>query len=86
MKDEAWENATPIIIEGLKNTDPIIKENLQWWITEVFHKLIPHTSSFKTIQMRAKNKIARVKEEGGLSHYNQAYDKYFATKYKAAKN
>ena len=67
------------IIEGLRNTDPIVKLNLQWWMTEVFGGFGPHTSLFKEIQMQADNKIACVKEEGDLLHFNQGYDKYVAT-------
>ena len=61
----------PKIIKWLRNTDPIVKTNPQWWITEVFGGFGPHMSLFKAIQMRGGDKITCVKEEGSLSHCNQ---------------
>ena len=83
MTEEAGENTTPKIIKGLRNTDPIIKANPQWWMTEVFNGFGPHMSLFKAMQMRAHNKIVCVKEEGDSSHLNHAYNKYVATQDKA---
>jgi hypothetical protein len=84
MTEEAWEKATIHIVKGLYNADPIVAANPQWWMLEVFDGVGPHTSSLKSMQYRAENKIIAFKEEGYSSHCNQAYDKFAAKSDKAA--
>jgi hypothetical protein len=85
MIEEAWDKSMPHIVKGLRNADPIMADNPQWWMLEVFNGFGLHTSSLKAMQYRADNKIIAVKEEGDSSHCNQAYDKFAAKSDKAAK-
>jgi hypothetical protein len=71
-------------VKGLRNADPIVEANPEWWMSEVFDGFGPHTSSLKAMQYRADIKIIAVKEEGDSSHCNQAYDKFAAKRDKAA--
>jgi hypothetical protein len=53
MTEEAWEEATPHIVKGLRNADPVVVANPQWWMLKVFDCFGPHTSSLKATQYRA---------------------------------
>ena len=75
MTEEAWENDTSNITEGLRNIDPKVKANPQYWMTELFDDFGPNTSFFEAMQIQSENKISCVKEEGDSSHCNQAYEK-----------
>ena len=85
ITEETWEKSTPHIVKVLRSTDPIVADNTQWWMLEVFDGFGPHTSSFKPMQYRTNNKIITVKEEGYSPHFNQAYDKFAEKSNNAAK-
>jgi hypothetical protein len=86
MTEEAWVQATPSVIKGLRSSDPIVKANPQWWVLEVFDGHGPHTMSLPAMQLRYDSKILSLKEEGDSSHVNQAYDKFVAPADKSAKD
>jgi hypothetical protein len=73
MTEQAWEKATPHIVKGLCNADPIVTSNPQWWMLEVVDGSGPHTSSLKSMQYRADNKIIAVKEEA-YSYRSQSWE------------
>jgi hypothetical protein len=72
MTEEAWVQATPSVIKGLRSSDPIVQANPQWWVLEVFDGYGPHTMSLPAMQLRYDSKILSLKEEGDSSHVNQA--------------
>jgi hypothetical protein len=86
MTEEAWVQATPSVIKGLRSSDPIVQANPQWWVLEVFDGHGPHTMSLPAMQLRYDSKILSLKEEGDSSQVNQAYDKFVAPADKSAKD
>jgi hypothetical protein len=71
-------------VKELRNADPIVAADPQWWMLEVFNGFGPHTSSLKSMQYCTNNNIIAVKEEGDYSLCNQAYCKFAAKTDKAA--
>ncbi len=43
MTEVAWEGMTPILVKGIQSMSHI-RNNLQWWVIEVFDGFGPHTS------------------------------------------
>ena len=78
MNTEAWEEMPPNICEGLRNINPFVKENIQWFMIEIFDSFGAHMSSVFALKMRLTYKILSLKEEGHTSHVNQAYEKFAA--------
>ena len=79
MTEQVWETTTPSVIKGLRSALYIVNANPQWWVLEVFDEFGPHTSSLSSMKIRFDNNILSLKEEGGSSHVNQAYDKFVLT-------
>jgi hypothetical protein len=50
VTEEAWEEMTPFVIEGIRSID-IVKANPQWWVLEVFDGFGPHVSFYKAMKM-----------------------------------
>ena len=77
MTEESWIKLTPSLCKGIRSM-PIIVKNPQWWALEILDGFGPHVSSLEAMEIREKNKILCLKEEGDSSHVNQAYDKFVA--------
>jgi hypothetical protein len=84
VTEEAWTKMTPSLVRGLRSM-PIVIDNPQWWMLEIFDGFGPHLSSLAAMEIRHDNKILAMKEEGDSSHVNQAYDKFVAKSDKAHK-
>jgi hypothetical protein len=87
MTEEAWVQATPSVIKGLRSSDPIIQANPQWWVLGVFYGHGPHMMSLPaSMQLLCYDwKILSLKQEGNSSHVNQAHNKFVAPANKSAK-
>ena len=57
---------------------PVIRENPQWWIVEIFDGFGAHQNNLLANTLRMESLILSLKEEGDSSSINQAYDKYVA--------
>jgi hypothetical protein len=49
MTQDAWEEITPKMVEGIRSL-PYIKENPQWFCLEIFDGFGPHTSSLYALE------------------------------------
>ena len=85
MTEEAWEKATPHIVKGLRNANPIVADNTQWRMLVMFNGFGTHTSSLKPMQYFSNNKIMAGKEEGDYFHCNQSYGIFVEKIYKTSK-
>ena len=74
MATEAWEETSPNIWEGLRDINPFVKANPQWFMIEIFDSFSAHMSSVLALKMALTYKILSLKEEGNTSHVNQDYD------------
>ena len=83
MTDDAWKQMSPLVSSGIRGM-PVVRDNPQWWVLEVFDGFGSHTSGYEAMKVRSDSKILCLKEEGDSSHVNQAYDKYVARSDKAA--
>jgi hypothetical protein len=77
MTEEAWEKMTPSIVKGYRNS-PVVKDNPQWWMIEIFDGFGAHLTNPNALKQCAEAKILSIKEEGDSSSHNQAYDKHVA--------
>ena len=77
MTEEAWEGMAPSIVKGYRAL-PVVKDNPQWWMIEIFDGFGAHLTNLNALKQRAEAKILSIKEEGDSSSYNQAYDKHVA--------
>ena len=77
MTEEAWEEMTPSIVKGYRAL-PVVKDNPQWWMIEIFDGFGAHLTNLNSLKQRAEAKILSIKEEGDSSSYNQAYNKHVA--------
>jgi hypothetical protein len=77
MTEEAWEEMTPSIVKEYRAL-PVVKDNPQWWMIEIFDGFGAHLTSVNALKQYAEAKILSIKEEGDSSLYNQAYDKHVA--------
>ena len=74
MKEEAWLKMTPKLIEGYLSI-PYVKDNPQWYVIDIFDGFGAHCMNHAALEMRLEANIISIKEEGGSSSANQAYDK-----------
>ena len=81
MIEEAWLRITPKLIEGCRSL-PYIKDNPQRYVMEIFDGLRAHYMNLTVLDMRMEANIIIIKEEGGSSSVNQAYEKEVAKTYK----
>ncbi len=77
MTEGAWEDMTPSLVEGY-NSLLVICDNLQWWMIEIFDGFGVQLNKLSSKKKCADAKILSIKEEGGSSSYNQAFDKHVA--------
>ena len=77
MTEEAWEEMTPSIVKGYRVL-PVVKDNPQWWMIEIFDGFGAHHTNLNSLKQRAEAKILSIKEEGDSSSFNQAYNKHVA--------
>ena len=82
MTEEAWIYENPPVVHGLKSSGHIVAANPQWWIKYILHGFFPHTSSLKSMQLRADTNIQSIKDEGDSSRVNKVYDKYVSVQHK----
>ena len=67
----------PSIVKGYRAL-PVVKDNPQWWMIEIFDGFGAHLTNLNALKQRADAKILSIKEEGDSSSYNQAYNKHVA--------
>jgi hypothetical protein len=77
ITEDAWEEMTPSLVDGYQSL-PVICDNPQWWMIEIFDGFGVHLNNLSLMKKRADAKILSIKEEGDSSSYNQAYDKHVA--------
>ena len=77
MTDEAWLEALNSIVAGYHNL-PHIKENEDWYITELLDGFKSHENVLNVHKLRADNLIISLKEESNSSHVNQGYNQLTA--------
>ena len=77
MTEEAWEGMAPSIVKGYRAL-PVVKDNPQWWMIEIFDGFGAHLTNLNALKQRAEAKIRNIKKEGDSSSYNQAYDMHVA--------
>ena len=77
MTDAAWEEMADTIVTGYRSL-PIVRDNPQWWMIEIFDGFGAHLNNLPALKKRVINKILSLKEEGDSSSINQAYDKNMA--------
>ncbi len=82
MTNDAWEEMAPNIVKGIRQM-PVVRDNPQWWVLEVFDGFGSHLTGLRAMKLRDENKILSLKEEGDSSHVNQAYDRFVARSHKA---
>ena len=68
MTEEAWEEMTPSIVEGYRAL-PVVKDNPQWWMIEIFDGFGAHLTNLNSLKQRAEAKILSIKEEGDSSSH-----------------
>ena len=78
MTINVWEQMTPNVVKGLRNINPVVAANPQWFMIEIVDGFSAHLGSLIALQLCYENKIMCLNEEGDSSHVNQAYDKYVA--------
>ena len=78
MTIEAWEQMTPLLIEGYRKVNKYVEANPQWYMVDILDGFGAHHNSYLAMAARHSNKIISVKEEGDSSHVNQAYDNLVA--------
>ena len=59
---EEWDQFTPHVCLGLRQSNPIIAANTQWCMLDLFYGFVPHTSFFNTMQHRFDNTIISLKD------------------------
>ena len=77
MTDEAWLEASKSIGAGYRQL-PHIKENEDWYITELLDGFKLHENILNAHKLQADNLIISLKEESNSSHINQEYDQLTA--------
>ncbi len=77
MMDEAWLEASKSIVVGYRNL-PHIKENQDWYVTELLDGFKSHENVLNAHKLQADNLIISLKEESNSSHVNQGYDQLTA--------
>jgi hypothetical protein len=75
MTEDAWEELTPSLVEGYCTSVPVIWDNRQWWMIEIFDGFQVHRNNLNSTKKCANTKILSIEEEEDSSSYNQAYDK-----------
>ncbi len=70
MMDEAWLEASKSIVAGYRNL-PHIKENPDWYVTELFDGFKSHENILNAHKHRVHNLIIFSKEESNSPHVNQ---------------
>jgi hypothetical protein len=77
MTDDAWLEASKAIVKG-KCQLPFMKENEDWYITELLDGFKSHENVLKAHEIRADQLIIFLKVESNSSHVNQGYDQLTA--------
>ena len=86
MTTKAWEEMDPKYCFRLQKLNRHIVSMPEWWMIEIINGFGAHLSSYKALKIRHDLRILTLKEEGYLSHVNQAYDKFVAKTDKMAKD
>jgi hypothetical protein len=60
---------TPSLVEGYHSL-PVICDNPQWWMIEIFDGFGAHLNNLSSMKKRADAQILSIKEEGDSSSYN----------------
>jgi hypothetical protein len=63
------------IVECIRQM-PVVRGNPQWWLLKVFDGFGSHLTGLQLMKLCNENKTLLLKEEGDLSHINQAYDRF----------
>ncbi len=66
---------TPSLVERYCSL-PIICDNLQWWMIQIFDVFGAHHNNLSSMKKCADAKILSIKDKGDSSSCNQAYDKH----------
>ena len=69
MTDDAWLEASKAIVKGYHQL-PFMKENKDWYITELLDGFKSHKNVQKAHEIRADQLIISLKEESNSSHVN----------------
>ena len=77
MTEEAWLRIKPKLFEGYRSI-PYAKDNHQWYVMGIFDGFGSHCMNHTALDMRLEANIVSIKEEGGYSSVDQAYDKEVA--------
>ena len=56
MTEEAWEGMAPSIVKGYRAL-PVVKDNPQWWMIEIFDGFGAHLTNLNALKQRAEAKI-----------------------------
>ncbi len=70
MTDDAWLEASKAIVKGYRQL-PFLKENEDWYITELLDGFKSHDNVLKAHEICADQLIISLKEESNSSHVNQ---------------
>ena len=73
MTDDAWLEASNAIVKGYRQL-PFMKENKDWYITELLDRFKSHENVLKAHKICADQLIISLKEESNSLHVNQGYD------------
>jgi hypothetical protein len=73
----SWEEMTQSLVKRYWDF-PVVRDNFQWWIIEIFDGFGAHFTNLNALKQRADALILSIKEEGDLISYNQAYNKHVA--------
>ena len=77
MTDDAWLEASKAIVKGYCQL-PFMKENEDWYITELLDGFKSHENVLKAHEICADQLIISLREESNSSHVNQGYDQLTA--------
>ena len=73
ITDDAWLEASKAIVKGYRHL-PFMKENKDWYITELLDGFKSNENVLKAHKICADQLIISLKEESNSSQVNQGYD------------
>ena len=76
MTDKAWVLISKEIVKEYRSM-PLVCDNLQWMILELFESVGSHERVLEAHELRATFLVLSAKEESNTSHAIQGYNQFF---------
>ena len=74
MTDDLWDNNVETLALGIRNMDPLISLNPNWWVEYHLDGFGSHVNTLAGQRILAEYKIAVVQSQSHTSHVNQSFD------------